>query len=586
MYTAPLLTELLLKQQQQRNQPDLFRQGKFTIRWRAKVGSFPHPDGETIISAGEPCGAWHPEAECPAKLSRPESKRNVGDNWNYFSELPLYGYIPASSIRGLVRSWVLKQKKPELRQTMEELLGVQQPEQDTITAGKIEFFDAWPVEPTKLSLDIVNPQEPFQVFHQGQSTPLSLYTLGDGDTSIPVNVAIRGIHPSAEEADVDTVWSWLEKALTLYGVGSRTASGYGSLKPDKKVKLKQPSGYASKTFNFTLYNQGCAGPNINTMELRPSHWRGWLRSWALRFFLGVMPEEDAQKTVSELFGTIEPEAIAGCVRIKMIQEKPWGKKSQDRPDFYTWKGQIKISAPQDVLNKIILPITQFAASVGGVGRGWRRPLHIFMMKTRNNSRKASRGTHLKLTTKSQKTGKMLVWGINPRNPELWQQTYQRWQNAVSTVLEEKWKHRVIPNANRNLEAEVFAPHTCAIYIVPYPIEEPINMEDFNWEFTDPLDTRGAGMDLIYNPDYKRQIEVGGSAAGGGNSHCSWVSIKRVKVTHPDKNIDTDCQEIVCLFLGETNPNSQSLRAKFLRDLHNTELNNIKVATHLFGVRPK
>lgn len=584
MYTAPLLTELLLKQHQQRNQSDLFRQGKFTIRWRAKVGSFPAPDVETIISAGEPCGAWHPEAECPAKLSRPESKRNVGDNWQYFSELPLYGYIPASSIRGIVRSWVIRQKNAELRQKMEELLGVQQKEQDTITAGKIEFFDAWPIEPTKLSLDIVNPQEPFQVFHQGQSTPLSLYTLGDGNTSISVNVAIRGIHPQADKDDVDTVWSWLEQALTLYGVGGRTASGYGSLKPANKVKLKQPSGYASKTFNFTLYNQGCAGPNINNMELRPSHWRGWLRSWVLRFFLGVMSEDNAQKTVSELFGTIEPEAVAGCVRIKMIKDKTWGEKSQDRPYFYTWKGQIKISAPQDILNKIILPIIKFAVSVGGVGRGWRRPLHIFVMR---NDRAASRGTHLKLThkIKSKKTNelKSVLYGISPANPQLWQQTYQRWCDAVRAVKikEEEWNTRFVANANKNLTAEVFAPHSCAIYAVPYPVEEPINTKDSNWDFTAPLDTRGEGMDLIYNPDYKRQREVGGSAAGGGNSHCSWVSIKRVKVAHPDKNIDTDCQEIVCLFLGGTNPNSQGLRAKFLRNL-----DNIDGAIHLFGVKPK
>ena len=572
MYTAPLLTELLLKQQQKRNQSELFRQGKFTIRWRAKVGSFPAPDIETIISAGEPCGTWSPKAGCPKNLKRPEDKRNVGENWNYFSELPLYGYIPASGIRGLVRSWVLKQKKDELRQKMEELLGVQQ--QDTITAGKIEFFDAYPEKPTKLSLDIVNPQQSFQVFHQGQSTPLSFYTLGDGNTSIPVKVAIRGVHPHASQEDVDKVWGWVEQALTLYGVGSRTASGYGSLKPATEVKLKQPSGYTKKTFSFTLYNQGCAGPNINKMELRSTHWRGWLRSWALRFFLGVMSEVDAQRTVGELFGTIEPEAIAGCVRLKMIKSKTWAEKSENEPDFYTWKGNIEISAPKDILNKIILPIIKFAASVGGVGRGWRRPLHIFMMR---NDRRASRGTHLRLTTKSQTQDKMVLWAINPKKPELWQQIYQKWRNDVK----KEWSDKYITNANRSLQAEIFAPHTCAIYVVPYPEKEPIDIKNSNWEFTNPLDTRGEGMDLIYDPDYKRKRDVGGSAAGGGNSHCSWVSIKRVKASHPDENIDTDCQEIVCLFLGGTNSNSQGLRARFLR-----ELANIEGATHLFGVRPR
>lgn len=571
MYTAPRLTELLQQQHQKRNQSELFRQGQFTVQWRAKVGSFPAPDIETIISAGEPCGAWYPEAGCPGNLSRPEAKRNVGDNWQYFSELPLYGYIPASGIRGLVRSWVLKQRNLELIQKMQELLGVQQ--NDTITAGKIEFFDAWPLEPTKLSLDIVNPQEPFQVFHKGQSTPLSFYTLGDGDTSIPVRVAIRGVHPHANKDDVDTVWGWVEQALSSYGVGSRTASGYGNLKPATKVTPQLEPEYTRKTFSFSLYNQGCAGPNINKMELRPSHWRGWLRSWALRFFLGVMSEDNAKRTVGELFGTIEPEAVAGCVRLKMNKGKIWRERSQTQPYFYTWKGQIEIIAPKDILNKIILPIVKFAVSVGGVGRGWRRPLHIFTMNNRNT---ASRGTHLKLTTKDQKTGKKFLYGINPAQPEQWQQTYQNWRSAV----QKKWTTRIVSNTNIDLAAEVFAPHTCAIYVVPYPVEEPIDIKDSNWEFTEPLDTRGEGMDLIYRDEYKRRPDIGGNAAGGGNSHCSWVSIKRVNISPLNENIDSDCQEIVCLFLGGTNLNSQGLRAQFLRDL-----SEIEGANHLFGVHP-
>lgn len=581
MYTAPLLTELLQQQHQRRNQSDLFRQGQFSIHWRAKVGSFPAPDIETIISAGEPCGAWSPKAGCPENRKRPEDKRNVGENYSYFPELPLYGYIPASGIRGLVRSWVLKQKDDELRQQMEQLLEVQQ--QDTITPGKIEFFDAYPEKPTKLSLDIVNPQEPFQVFHQGQSTPLSFYTLGNGDRSIRVKVAIRGISNRASEQDVDTVWKWVEQALTLYGVGSRTASGYGSLKPKNQVDLELPPRYKKKTFNFTLHSQGCGGVNAReTTELRPTHWRGWLRSWALRFFLGVMSQDDAQRTVAELFGAIElptePRQIKGCVNLKIIKGKTWGEESEKEPDFYTWKGQIEISAPQDILDYILLPIIRFAASVGGVGRGWRRPLHIFVMR---NGRATSRGTYLRLTyrVRDKNTNQLknrLYCIPSITKPQQWQQIYQKWKDAII----EKWSDRYLANANRQTQAEVFAPHTCAVYAVPYPEQEPIDLQNYDWEFTKPLETRGEGMDLIYDPDYKRKREVGGSAAGRGNSHCSWVSIKRVKVPHPNiKN--SKCQEIVCLFLGGTNPSSQTaLRAKFLRDLH-----NIEGAIHLFGVSP-
>jgi CRISPR-associated protein Cmr6 len=390
MYTAPKLIELLEQQQQKRGRSDLFKQGKLTIQWRAKVGSSLSPDLETMISAAEPYGAWRPQAGCPTNLSRPEDKRNVGDNWNYFRELPLVGYLPASGIRGLVRSWVLAQKDLELQRKMEELLGVQQ--NDTITTGKIAFLDAYPAEPTKVTLDIVNPQESFQVFHQGQSTPLSFYTLGNGAEKISLTVAIKGIRDRATPEDVETVWNWLQQALSLYGVGSRTASGYGSLKPATKISTQLEPGYKKKTFDFTLYTQGCAGADMKTMELRPSHWRGWLRSWVLRFLLGVMSKDDAQKTVGELFGTIEPEAVQGCVRLRMIQGKTWGEKSDKQPIFYTSKGKLEISAPRDILNKIILPIVKFAVTVGGVGRGWRRPLHIFKM---NNGQAAARGTHLR-----------------------------------------------------------------------------------------------------------------------------------------------------------------------------------------------
>ncbi|MGI8932729.1 MAG: hypothetical protein ACR2FS_01510, partial [Phormidesmis sp.] len=57
MYTAPLLAKLLAQQSAQRT-PDLFKQGTFELNWRAKVGSFPAPDTETLISAGEPDGKW------------------------------------------------------------------------------------------------------------------------------------------------------------------------------------------------------------------------------------------------------------------------------------------------------------------------------------------------------------------------------------------------------------------------------------------------------------------------------------------------------------------------------------------------
>lgn len=566
MYTGPRLIELLEQQHQARAQSGLFKKGTFTLQWRTKVGSFPHPDLETIVSAGEPCGAWRPTQ------GRPEDKRNVSQNWDRLRILPLNGYVPGSAIRGLVRSWA--KQRPDVLPRMQELLGYQ--DNDSITPGKIEFLDAWSSEPTKLTLDIVNPQQSFQVYHQGQSTPLSLYTLGNGEDDINITVAIRGIPGKASDAEVSEVWEWVQQALSLYGVGGRTASGYGSLKFSNSPKVTPDPDYTIKQFDFTLYSQGNAGPNMKVMELRPSHWRGWLRSWALRFFLGVMSPDDAEKTVGELFGAIEPNSYKGCVRLQITKGSSWGTRSTNQPSFYLWKGKLQINAPNEILNKIILPIIRFAVMVGGVGRGWRRPLHVFHM---NNGHAAARGTHLTLThkIKNQNTQKWetKTYGL-ALDVSTWNKTYQDWLTAVRT----RWSNRVTTN-NHNISAEVFSPATCAIYAVPGPDVEPIDRQEPCWEkVQDAQETRGDGMYLIYQQNskhnYKRNPDIGGNA-GGGNAYCSWASIKRVKVRHPDE--ETDCQEIVCLFMGGETPGTNHVRARFLKDLK-----NMTGATHLFGVQ--
>lgn len=546
MYTGTKLIELLAKQERSR---ELFRQGEFALTWRAKVGSHPHPDVETLVSAGEPCGAWQ-----VSNNGRAENKRNVGDNWQQLRDLPLNGYIPAASIRGIVRAWAMQ--RPNIKARMLELLGEQRDRE--ITAGKIQFLDAWPLEPTKLTLDIVNPQQDFQVFHEGQSTPLSLYTLGNGDEEIDFKVAIRGIPGKATAADVEQVWGWVEQALVSHGVGSRTASGYGSITTfDRTIAHAAPPGWSEKSFAFSLYNQGCAGPNVQTMELRPSHWRGWLRSWLTRFLLGVMTQENAQKTLAELMGGIQPDAVQGKVRLSMQQGNGvWGEASK-KPNFYCWKGQLRVQAPPKYL-AIVLPVIRAANTLGSVGRGWRRPLHIFCL---DNGYEAARGGYLSLRHKVR-DGSYKPFVVPP-TVEYWQQVYTRWQSAVK----ELWPERYIAKPVFR-KAEVFSMDTCAIYAVPGPSYEPLDFEDMSWQESNPSRTRGEGMDLIYDPRYKRRNDVGGSA-GGGAAYCSWVSIRRIPVRGGTK-------EIVCLFMGDRN----NLRSQFLRDLA-----NIEGAQHLFGQTP-
>jgi CRISPR-associated protein Cmr6 len=584
-YSGVKLLELLERQHKKRATNDLFKSGIFTLDWRTKVGSFPHPDLETIIAAGEPCGAWktvqvnRPERDNRNRWidrfepSRPEDKRNVGENnqEQAWPKIPLYGYIPAASIRGIVRAWA--KQHPSIQARMQELLGWQDDTQ--ITAGKIEFLDAFPEEPTKLSLDIVNPQQDFQVFHQGQSKPLSLYTLGDGHEEISVKIAIQGIAGRASAAEVLEVWDWVQQALSLHGLGARNASGYGAItapsdfRPPSNLP-KLPAGYSSKVLSFTLYSQGNAGPNMSVAELRPSHWRGWLRSWLLRFLLGVMSVDDAKYTVGELLGTLQDSIDGtgrkGCVSLKLTPGNgSWGEYSESGgfKGFYKWQGKLKITAPKEILTEIILPIMKFAVMVGGVGRGWRRPLHLFMMERRDrDSVPSARGCHVTFTheIKSAEAGKFETksFGISSKS-EIWLNLYNTWASAAQRRWPQRYQSQ-LPGTN----AEVFSPRTCAIYQVPGVDENPLDLQNLDWSTDEPLETRGDGMKLIYRPTYKRQTDVGGNA-GARAANCSWVSIKR-----------SGKQETVCIFMGQDCP----LRRQFLQDLH-----NIPRSSYLFGVKP-
>jgi CRISPR-associated protein Cmr6 len=578
LYTAPILTKLLAQQSEKRS-PGLFKQGTFTLQWRGKVGSFPHPDLETIVSAGEPCGRWDWKPD-----------RDFGDLGERLKQLPVSGYIPGSAIRGITRSWAIKHGRGH---EVQDLLGNQDHNQE-ITSGKIEFLDAWPETQVNLSLDITNSQENFQVYHdnseKGKPNPRPLYTLGNGNQSIDVTIAIRGIPSLALVTDVEQVWSWIEQALNFYGVGSRTASGYGRLKPQQRIVPISLTGYKTQELGFTLFSQGCYGPDQKSrinVELRPSHWRGWLRSWTLRFLLGVMSKNDAHLTLEDLFGTLESiaggKSKQGKVRIEMLrgsQQQPWGDRSLDRPEFYAWKGKLQINAPTEILELIILPIVKFAVSVGGVGRGWRRPLHQFMGKRRGNDEPFSRGTYLTLMYKLEGEDRVKNFALPP-DSKVWNNTYYKWKKAVEIKYSTKRSNRFSSsNLNLSQRGEIFSPETCAVYLVSGPKQEPINRDDLEWSTSNVRSTRGEGMELIYKTpqsspprNYKKNPEVGGDAAGGNApSHCSWVSIKRVPVK------DAGTKEVVCLFMGGQTPQANHDRSQFLSDLANTP-----GAVHLFGL---
>ncbi|WP_244353021.1 hypothetical protein [Thermostichus vulcanus] len=227
---------------------------------------------------------------------------------------------------------------------------------------------------------------------------------------------------------------------------------------------------------------------------------------------------------------------------------------------------------------ILLPIIRVAVMTGGVGRGWRRPLHLFMMERRGGDPiPASRGSHLTLDIKIK--GEFKKVGIS-LDPAKWDELYQGWYQKV----EQLWPERLL-TGSQNPNYEAFSPSSCAVFAVPGPDQDPIESSDDSSDskWVDPNDvasTRGDGMELVYRSDqtrnYKRNPDLGGNAAQG-NAHCSWVSIRRHKIRH--KQADTQCQEVVCLFMGGVQASSQHVRSQFLDDL-----SSLEGSLHLFGLK--
>ncbi len=145
----------------------------------------------------------------------------------------IYGvpYIPASSIKGVVRSWIIlnmyqNEENSALKDdTFVKWFGGQS------SAGKLVFFDAFPNEKPRIEPDIMNVHYP--KYYQGTEPPT--------DTQSPVPVSFLTVTKSpfkffigsselntkSDKLKDKTIKDWLKDALTNHGIGAKTAVGYG-----------------------------------------------------------------------------------------------------------------------------------------------------------------------------------------------------------------------------------------------------------------------------------------------------------------------------------------------------------------------
>ena len=141
----------------------------------------------------------------------------------------VYGFpfVPGSSLKGMALAWAhaTQQPAPDIRAVFGE-----QDEKQAACAGEITFFDALPVTPPQLKLDVMNPHYP-DYYRPGDRKPPA-----DWQSPVPVYFItiekstrfIFGVGQRKRQTQLlDTARTWLQSALQDLGVGGKTTSGYG-----------------------------------------------------------------------------------------------------------------------------------------------------------------------------------------------------------------------------------------------------------------------------------------------------------------------------------------------------------------------
>ena len=140
-------------------------------------------------------------------------------------------YIPGSSIKGMLKSWLITwQGSGHLRCWFEKQLAGTQ----ATGVGNLIFFDALPCEVPRLEADVITPH--YAPYYQDQDhitppadwhspTPTPFLTVAKGQVFL-FSVARRGseIMPPDEKSAIEAA---LCHALATIGIGAKTAVGYG-----------------------------------------------------------------------------------------------------------------------------------------------------------------------------------------------------------------------------------------------------------------------------------------------------------------------------------------------------------------------
>lgn len=169
---------------------------------------------------------------------------------NGFTWHPVLGtpYIPGSSVKGFLRAFCEQWTDDVTPAQILRWFGpAKSDEKDSNGTGEFIFFDVLPIEPTTIIADVITPHMG-DWYASGDVKPgTSQTTPGDWHTPIPITFLavskanfLFTIAPrtKAVKEDLPLIKDLMERALAFYGIGAKTATGYGhfSVLPEEDSK--------------------------------------------------------------------------------------------------------------------------------------------------------------------------------------------------------------------------------------------------------------------------------------------------------------------------------------------------------------
>jgi CRISPR-associated protein Cmr6 len=299
-------------------------------------------------------------------------------------------FIPGSSVKGVfVRLCISGQVDQTVKDRVRKYCG------DENNPGILRFHGAYPIgDWAKRIVDIAYPQQNRQVGTPqiGGETPKALISLYQPDMMFEFSS-----DPLTSE-QLKQVGVTLCDALRQ-GLGGKTSTGYGlPYLPrnyyDISVYIKQGQGVTPKLLN-------------GEPEFRSNLFKATLRGHATRLLAGAC-SGDVKRKVDELFGsTNNPGLLEIYWNDKTLDD--W-KKSNMYKDFFQVKGDLNIyldpkgypksmdeakrATAKAKDTEFIKLVLQFAYTMGGFGKSWRRVCHEkFYKATHNTNYKKFIGCH-------------------------------------------------------------------------------------------------------------------------------------------------------------------------------------------------